>query len=69
MKPSEYDGKRVLHIDGAGHQHSGVIVGQSDDEQSVYVQSDHPRLKPAPWDFSVAMSLVPVLVRNAETLK
>lgn len=67
MKPSPYDGKRVVHVDGALNQHSGVIVGQSNDGKAVYVQADSMTTLPTQhWDFTVAMPLVPALIKNAQ---
>lgn len=68
MNPSEFNGRRVLHIDGGGVQHSGLIVGETDDGESVYVQSDNPIAPLAEWHFTVSKSVLPALIDNAETL-
>lgn len=65
MKSSKYDGQRVLHVDGGANQHSGVIVGQSDDGARYYVQSDNPRVPRAAWHFVVNAAVLPVLLKNA----
>lgn len=64
MKPSEHDGKRVLHVDGAGVQHSGYVVGQSDDGLTTFVQSDNPNVPDAAWHFAASSDLLPVLLKN-----
>ncbi len=66
MKPSSYDGQRVLHVDGGGFAHSGVVVGQSDDDQSVYVQAREDVDPKAGWDFAVSSSLIPALIKAAK---
>ena len=40
MLPSNYDGQSVLYTDPVGVEHSGVVVGMSDDEQWLLIQSD-----------------------------
>lgn len=67
MKPSSFDEKPVLHVDGAGITHGGVIVGQSDDGEWFYVKSGHPAAKSkAGWDFQVGKHALPTLMKNAK---
>lgn len=67
MVVSAFNDKRVLHVDGGGLQHSGVVVGESDDGERVYVQSDSPNAPAVEWHFTVSKALLPVLITNAET--
>lgn len=64
MKTTEHQGKRVLHVDGAGISHNGVIVGMSNDGFAYYVKSDLNT--GAEWDFTVKATLLPVLLKNAK---
>ncbi len=67
MKRHPQNGTSVLHVDGAAHTHSGVIVGQSDDGARVYVKSDSPHApKQSSWDFNVNQAMVPTLIANAK---
>lgn len=54
MKPSSHDGEQILYVDPVGIAHTGVIVGQSDDDQWYYVQSDNPIVPPREWHFKVS---------------
>ena len=66
MKSSEFDGQSVLYVDALKIPHSGVIVGQSNDESVLLVQSDNPNAPKADWHFSVTRELLPaVLVQPA----
>lgn len=57
MKSSELDGKQIFYQDTAGLRHAGIIVGQSDDGEVVFVQADYELLDIEPsgsaWDWSI----------------
>lgn len=66
MKPSEFDGQSVVYVDPLKIPHSGVIVGQSNDESRLLVQSDNPNVPDAAWHFSIDRSIIDaVLVQPA----
>jgi len=62
IKPSEFDGTPVLYVDKFHFQHSGVIVGQSQDGKWLYVQSDNPNVEDADWHFKVTRGTLPALL-------
>lgn len=49
-------GKRVLHFDAIGIQHSGFIVRV--DDEWAYVQSDSPTALDSEWHFMVKLTSV-----------
>ena len=63
MIPSEFDGQTVLYVDAMRLQHSGVIVGQSRNQQWLYVQSDNPNVPPQKWHFKVARDVLPGILQ------
>lgn len=58
MIKSEFDGRRVRYVDAALLAHTGAIVGQSEDRQWLYVQSDSPSAPPANWHFKISRSVI-----------
>ena len=59
MKPSKFDGQRVVYVDKLRLEHTGVIVGQSDDGEWFYVQSDHRDIEAREWHFKVSREVLP----------
>jgi hypothetical protein len=58
MKPSEFDGQFVNYVDAVKIQHQGIVVGQTEDEQWIYVQSTNPKVPPADWHFKISARLI-----------
>lgn len=54
MKKSQHDGQPVIYTDHMKLTHTGTVVGQSNDGQWLYCQSDKPSAPPAQWHFKVA---------------
>ena len=59
VKPSEFDGQSVVYVDKLHLQHSGVIVGQSQDEKWFFVQSDREDTDLLQWHFKIAREVLP----------
>jgi hypothetical protein len=59
---SEFDGRRVVHVDAMRLQHSGVIVGQSQDGAWLFVQSDRPGVSEKVWHFKVKRAILPAIL-------
>jgi len=59
IKPSEFDGQSVIYVDKLKLQHSGVVVGQSQDEKWFFVQSDREDTELLQWHFKVARDVLP----------
>lgn len=64
-KQSIWVGLEVLHVDGAGIAHRGIIVGLSNDGLACYVKSLHPNASNAEWHWTVKKSAVATLNKNA----
>jgi hypothetical protein len=58
MKPSPYDGQFVNYVDPVKIQHRGIVVGQTEDEQWIYVKSTNPKVPPADWHFKVSARVI-----------
>lgn len=54
MKKSKHDGKPVRYVDHFKLVHTGSVVGQSDDGQWLFCQSDRSTAPPKEWHFKVA---------------
>ena len=67
MQASEHDGEQVLYIDAMRRQHSGVIVGQSEDGGWFYVQSDNLRDDDSAWHFQVARAVLPGVLVGSDS--
>lgn len=59
FKPSEFDGQSIVYVDKLKLQHSGIVVGQSQDEQWFFVQSDRENTEMLAWHFMVARDVLP----------
>lgn len=62
---SIFVGLEVLHVDGAGIAHRGIIVGLSNDGFACYVKSLHPNAPQAEWHWTVKKNAVATLNQNA----
>lgn len=58
MIPSEHDGVIVNYVDQSGVHHYGVIVGQSQDGQALYMRSLFEEDAPADYHAAFARSLL-----------
>lgn len=63
MIPCEYDDKPITYIDPMKIVHTGVIVGQDESGEWLYVQSDRPNVKPAEWHFRILKNSVGAFLR------
>lgn len=68
MKPNAHNGERILHVDGSGYAHTGIVVGESDDGHAVYIQSDKPTMPKAVWHFTIRKPALPTLLKNAKLI-
>lgn len=64
MQPSIYDGQKVTYVDPLNLVHTGVIVGQSDDGQWQFVQSDNPAAPDAEWHFRIATANITAFLKH-----
>lgn len=64
MKPSQYDKLPVNYVDPVKIQHRGIVVGQSEDDNWIYVQSTNPKVPPADWHFKVSAQLIETVLAN-----
>lgn len=62
MMPSEWDGQSVTYVDPLKMTHTGAVVGQSEDGQWVYVQSDNPDALLTDWHFKVKAEWMPAIL-------
>lgn len=64
MNESAYNGQTIVYVDHMRLQHEGVIVGEDEAGDFVYVQSTMPGVRAAPsgWHFKVARDMVPGLI-------
>lgn len=61
MKPSQFDGKQISYVDHFRLTHEGVIVGQSDNGELLFVRSINPKVPPQEWHFTINPALFPLL--------
>lgn len=54
----------MLHVDGAGVPHEGVIVGLSNDGHACYIKSTSPTAPPSEWHWTIKKSLASTLNKN-----
>lgn len=64
MIESQYDGETIQYIDHLRLQHEGVIIGQDESGEFVYVQSTAPGVTESTtgWHFKVKADLIPGMI-------
>lgn len=59
MRPSRYNGRHLTYVDPAKLVHTGIVIGESEDGDWIYVQSDQFAAGPDDWHFKVARVMLP----------